>query len=87
MSGYLIDKVEDIAERLKEIESDRDVARTGTSAPVQESVQKTELPYGYGDYCALRAQTYSTHEELKSLGHPNWPYAGSGFEWRKFVRS
>jgi hypothetical protein len=26
-------------------------------------------------------------EQLKSLAHPQWPYAGTGFEWRKFVRS
>jgi hypothetical protein len=25
-------------------------------------------------------------EQLKSLAHPQWPYAGTGFEWRKFVK-
>lgn len=34
MSNYLIDRVEDIAARLKEIEADKDLARTGSSAPV-----------------------------------------------------
>lgn len=22
---------------------------------------------------------------LKSMAHPDWPYAGTGFEWAKFV--
>jgi hypothetical protein len=25
--------------------------------------------------------------EVGSLAHPEWPYAGTGFEWRRFVRS
>jgi hypothetical protein len=25
--------------------------------------------------------------DLKSLAHPNWPYAGTAHEWRGFVKS
>jgi hypothetical protein len=42
MSNYLIDKVEDIGARLKEIEAEKDVARTGTSAAVTGQEPKTE---------------------------------------------
>lgn len=76
MSGYLIDKVEDIAQRLKELEADKEVARTGSSAPVKqtEETRDVESVYGYGGMCGLG-----------SLAHPGWPYAGTAHEWRSFV--
>ncbi|MFK4647206.1 hypothetical protein ABIF96_005780 [Bradyrhizobium ottawaense] len=24
-------------------------------------------------------------QQLRSLAHPDWPYAGTGFEWRGFA--
>lgn len=80
MSNYAADDTQAIAQRLKEIEAEKKVALTGTSAPVDGKEEKQDPPsWGYGgsiDYCAL-----------KSAAHPNWPYAGTGFEWRRFVRS
>jgi hypothetical protein len=29
---------------------------------------------------------YGVAVPLKSLAHPEWPYAGTGFEWSKFVK-
>lgn len=73
--SYLADDTQSIAQRLKEIEAEQQVALKGTSAPVTGQEEKTEeQPYGYGGMCY-------------SLAHPNWPYAGTGFEWRRFVRS
>lgn len=80
MSNYAADDTQAIAQRLKEIEAEKQVALTGTSAPVTGQEEKQDPPsWGYGggiDYVAL-----------KSAAHPNWPYAGTGFEWRRFVRS
>lgn len=81
MSNFAADDTQAIARRLRGLEAEKNEALTGTSAPVTGQEQKTEDPpsWGYGgsiDYCAL-----------KSAAHPNWPYAGTGFEWRKFVRS
>jgi hypothetical protein len=73
------DDCEAIRRRLEEIEAEQKLALTGSSAPTQEQPKEIESVYGYGggiDYCAL-----------KSSAHLGWPYAGTGFEWRKFVRS
>jgi hypothetical protein len=77
VSNYAADDTQAIARRLKELEAARDEARKGTSAPVDGQESKTEeqpTGYGYGGMCY-------------SLAHPEWPYAGTGFEWRRFVRS
>jgi hypothetical protein len=29
---------------------------------------------------------YGVAVPLKSMAHPEWPYAGTGFEWSKFVK-
>jgi hypothetical protein len=29
---------------------------------------------------------YGVAVPLKSMAHPEWPYAGAGFEWSKFVK-
>mgnify|MGYP000532377027 CR=1 FL=1 len=74
MSQKAADDYESIARRLKELEADQQLALTGTTAPATE--KKIEnYDYGYGGMCGY------------SLAHPAWPYAGTGFEWRKFVRS
>jgi hypothetical protein len=88
--SYAADDTQAIAQRLKEIEAEKQVALTGTSAPVAQ--EKDDTPSGYGDYLALKQWgTQVTADELGrglfSLAHPEWPYAGTGFEWRKFVRS
>ena len=44
------DEYEDIARRLKELEADRQLALTGTSAPTDGQEPKTEMPYGYSAY-------------------------------------
>ncbi|WP_316176165.1 hypothetical protein [Bradyrhizobium sp. SZCCHNRI1073] len=80
MTTKAADDFDAISRRLAELEAEKNVALTGSSAPVDGKEEKQEPPsWGYGgsiDYCAL-----------KSAAHPNWPYAGTGFEWRKFVRS
>ena len=83
MSNYAADDTQAIAQRMKELQAERDQYLTGTSAPVTGQEQKTEeQPAGYG-YGGL----YYNGPYLSSLAHPNWPYANTGFEWRKFVRS
>jgi len=62
--SYAADDTQAIAQRLKELEAEKQEALTGSSAPVQGTVH-----------------------EVGSLAHPEWPYAGTGFEWRRFVRS
>lgn len=42
MSNYLIDKVDDIAARMKEIRAQKDEALKGTSAPVTGQEPRTE---------------------------------------------
>jgi hypothetical protein len=49
--SYAADDTQAIAQRLKEIEAEKQVALTGTSAPVAQE-QKDETPSGYGDYLA-----------------------------------
>jgi hypothetical protein len=48
--NWIADQAEDIARRLKEIEAEKQIALTGTSAPVTGEEPKTEPddPYGYG---------------------------------------
>lgn len=97
--SYLADDTQAIAARMKELRAERDEVIKGTSAPVtgQEQKTETEMPYGYG-YAGLygipgTASTSGTTRvtidpnAMSSLAHPEWPYAGTGFEWRKFVRS
>lgn len=83
--SYLADDTQAIAARMKELQAEKDEAVKGSSAPVQE--QKDETPIGYGDYLVWNASQPLTGYKLRSLSHPNWPYANTGFEWRRFVRS
>jgi hypothetical protein len=47
--NWIADQAEDIARRLKEIEAEKQIALTGTSAPVTGEEPKTEPDdYGYG---------------------------------------
>jgi hypothetical protein len=95
--SYAADDTQAIAARLKELQAEKDQALTGSSVPAKEE-KAEDLPMGYGDYLASAmwgiggiATGSLSHpfddEQLKSLAHPQWPYAGTGFEWRKFVRS
>lgn len=88
MTTKAADDFDYLAQRLKEIQADRDLARTGSSAPVTGQESKTE------DIHTIAQQwhgwTYSDQEDadltcLKSLAHPNWPYIGTPHEWRGFV--
>jgi hypothetical protein len=47
--SYAADDTQAIAQRLRELQAERDQALTGTSAPVTGQEQKTEetQPYGY----------------------------------------
>lgn len=36
-------------------------------------------------YDSLSGGMFGIGTPLKSMAHPEWPYAGSGFEWAKFV--
>jgi hypothetical protein len=81
MTTKAADDFDSIARRLAEIEAEQQVALTGSSAPAKEE-KAEDLPMGYGDYCA-----WNVKQMLTSAAHPNWPYAGTGFEWRRFVRS
>ena len=68
----IADDAEAIRRRLEEIEAEKQLALTGSSAP-QEEVKPIESVYGlYGDY-------------VGSSAHPAWPYAGTAHEWRGFV--
>ena len=98
MTNYAADDFQAIERRRQEIKAEREQALTGTSAPVTGQEQKTEeLPQGYGYagicYSEQMADAYkqlfggTAGGGLSSLAHPNWPYAGTGFEWRRFVRS
>jgi hypothetical protein len=78
--SYAADDTQAIAQRLKEIEAEKQVALTGTSAPVTGQEQNTEDLYA----AAMWGIGGTT---IGSLAHPEWPYAGTGFEWRRFVRS
>jgi hypothetical protein len=101
--SYAADDTQAIAQRLKELQAEKDQALTGSSVPAKEE-KAEDLPMGYGDYLAwgkfgrleelYQKATKSAHEwteqfdteiELKSLAHPNWPYAGTAHEWRGFV--
>jgi hypothetical protein len=92
--SYAADDTQVIARRLKEIEAEQQIARTGTSAPAEQE-KAEDLPMGYGDYLTGYAVGRDVGEYkvlggnlyMRSLAHPQWPYAGTGFEWRKFVRS
>ena len=44
--------------------------------------KEAEQRKSYGMY----GWPYNVAVPLKSLAHPNWPYAGTGFEWSKFVK-
>jgi hypothetical protein len=48
--SYAADDTQAIAQRMKELQAERDQALTGTSAPVTGQEQKTEAPYGYAGY-------------------------------------
>jgi hypothetical protein len=94
--SYLADDTQAIAARMKELKAEKDEAIKGTSAPVDGQESKTEdQPTGYGGLyytigtagMASAVNTPVNTIGLYSLGHPEWPYAGTGFEWRKFVRS
>jgi hypothetical protein len=52
MSTKLAEDFEDIARRLKELEADRQIALTGSSAPVQLGEVAAEFPYTIEDYVA-----------------------------------
>jgi len=80
----IADDAESISRRLKELEAERNEAMTGSSAPAAEQ-EKDDTPSGYGDYMVWSQPI--TGYKLRSQAHPGWPYAGTGFEWRRFVRS
>lgn len=61
MSIYVADDTQAIAQRLKEIEAEKQLAMTGTSAPVTGQEPKTEdhpAGYGYGGICTDWRQDY-----------------------------
>jgi hypothetical protein len=48
--SYAADDTQSIAQRMKELQAERDIALKGTSAPVDGQETKTEAPYGYSGY-------------------------------------
>jgi hypothetical protein len=48
--SYLADDAASIAQRMKELQAERDIALKGTSAPVDGQETKPEAPYGYAGY-------------------------------------
>ena len=66
-----------IAQRLKELEAERLQAVTGSSAPEQPK----EVDTGFGEYAM--GWPYSP-SGLKSLAHPEWPYIGTPYEWKRW---
>ena len=58
----------------------------GVSAFTGVPTGGASTPYTVGQTIAT-VQLPPYTPSMGSLAHPNWPYAGTGFEWRKFVRS
>lgn len=88
MTVKAADDFDSIAQRLKELGAEKELALTGTSVPMAQ--EKDDTPQGYGDYLAGMGSGVvwvGGGVGLKSAAYPNWPYAGTGFEWRRFVRS
>jgi hypothetical protein len=57
--NWIADQAEDIARRLKEIEAEKQIALTGTSAPVTgEEPKPVPDDYGYGMTSGWTVQTY-----------------------------
>jgi hypothetical protein len=48
--SYLADDAPSIAQRMKELQAERDLALKGTSAPIDGQETKPEAPYGYAGY-------------------------------------
>jgi hypothetical protein len=69
------DEYEEIARRLKELEADRQLALTGSTAEEKPADKPQEFD-SYGMYMM----------GYKSMAHPEWPYAGTAHEWRGFVK-
>lgn len=99
MTQKAADDYDSIAQRLKEIEAEK-LARVTAPDPVEEKPQPVESVYGYGggiDYLAMKdalftlefnsPKQFAEKIKLACQAHPEWPYAGTGFEWRRFVRS
>lgn len=87
---YSADDMPSIAQRLKEIEAEKMAAIMGKPL---EDPKPVEAPadidwtgmYGYpAGYKTIYGG--AAGGGLSSLAHPSWPYAGSGHEWRKFVK-
>lgn len=61
----------------------------GTSAPIDQ-MGSSHAGRLTGGSCETKtlvvADLPSYTPSLKSMAHPEWPYAGTGFEWAKFVK-
>ena len=83
--SYLADDTAAIKARMEEIKAEKQEALTGSSAPVTH-LQHDEATGETVEYAMGWPYTATTDSSgLASLAHPEWPYAGTGFEWRKFV--
>jgi hypothetical protein len=68
--SYAADDTQAIAQRLKELQAERDQYLTGTSAPVTGQEPKTEeLPqgYGYGGMCGYVDYTFSEEKLVAAI--------------------
>jgi hypothetical protein len=89
MTTKAADDMPSIAQRLKEIEAEKAARINGISL---EDAKPTETPADvdwtgmYGYPCGYTVNGGTAGGNLSSLAHPGWPYAGTGHEWRKFVK-
>jgi hypothetical protein len=57
----------------------RRLNRQEQKAEFEEKNPSSELPSAYAKACSAAVP-------LTSMAHPAWPYAGTPFEWTKFVK-
>jgi hypothetical protein len=53
---------------------------------LERQEQKAEFEAKEAEQRASYAGLYGVMVPLKSMAHPEWPYAGTPFEWSKFVK-
>ena len=103
MTTKIADDTSSIAQRLKEIEAQKMQAIMGTplddAKPVDApaDIDWTGMygvyvsPSGFNnavrEFMMYKAAPNTSGMSLSSLAHPEWPYTGTGHEWRVRIKS